>query len=279
MANICLLIKNLLKKNTTSAPFSLPVDKEKFVELIKKALKNDEFEVYYQPQYNYETKEMHGAEALVRWKCDDKENVSPAVFVPLLEKYGMIYEVDKVVWKKVCQDLKNWKKSGLQVPHLSVNISVVDLYQDDFEEYLLSLINEYQLKPENLHLEITETAYIKDLKFMVNIIKSLQQNGFIVEMDDFGSGYSSLKTLKNVPFDVIKLDMEFLQESEINEKTKNILTSVIDMLQKIKVHVIVEGVEHEEQAELLNRLGCSYMQGYYFGKPTNRENFEKILQK
>ncbi len=268
-----------MKKNTTSAPFSLPVDKEKFVELIKKALKNDEFEVYYQPQYNYETKEMYSAEALVRWKCDDKENVSPAVFVPLLEKYGMIYEVDKVVWKKVCQDLKNWKKSGLQVPHLSVNISVVDLYQDDFEEYLLSLINEYQLKPENLHLEITETAYVKDLKFMVNIIKSLQQNGFIVEMDDFGSGYSSLKTLKNVPFDVIKLDMEFLQESEINEKAKNILTSVIDMLQKIKVPVIVEGVEHEEQAELLNRLGCSYMQGYYFGKPTNRKNFEKILQK
>lgn len=276
MDNICVLIKKLLKKNNDS--IVLHKDKENFADLVRRAIANNEFEVYYQPQYNYNTKKMCGAEALMRWKCDCYNMVSPAVFIPELEKNGMIYEVDKFIWKKVCADLSEWKKVGVDVPHLSVNISGEDIYHDDFEEYIVSLVKEYELEPQNLHLEITETAYVKDLKFMIGIIGSLQSKGFIVEMDDFGSGYSSLKTLKNVPFDIIKLDMELVQESETNEKAKNILTSVIDMLQKIKIQVIVEGVECEEQAELLNKLGCSYMQGYYFGKPTDKLCFEKILK-
>lgn len=271
-------IRSLIKKNNCSLEFDMPKDEEAFVRLVHKAIENDEFEVFYQPQYNYNTKELYGAEALMRWKSVGCKKPSPSEFVPRLEKCGLIYEVDKIIWKKVCADLREWRDMGISIHHLSVNISGEDIYRDDFEEYLVSLLNEYNLEAKSLHLEITETAYVRDLEFMVGIIRSLQDRGFIVEMDDFGSGYSSLKTLKNVPFDIIKLDMELLQESETNEKAKDILTSVIAMFNKIKMPIIVEGVECEEQAKLLNNSGCSYMQGYYFGKPAAKEDFAELLK-
>lgn len=277
MENIYTPIKKLFKRAATGQD-ALPDSSERFIRLVRRAVENSEFEVYYQPQYNYNTKKLFGAEALMRWRQDEKNEVSPAVFVPRLEKCGMIYEVDKLIWKKVCADMRTWLDLGLNVPHLSVNLSGDDIYHEGLEGYFTSLLAEYSLKPKDLHLEITETAYIKDLKLMAEVIDSLKSKGFVVEMDDFGSGYSSLRTLKNVPFDVIKLDMELLQESETNEKAKNILTAVIEMLQKIEIEVIVEGVEREEQAKLLGRLGCNYMQGYYFGRPTDREHFEEILK-
>lgn len=279
MDNIYDFFKRALKRNCPSTELILSAENSSFINSVKKALDNDEFEVYYQPQYNYNTKLMCGAEALMRWKIGDSDKASPAYFIPLLEKSGMIYEADKIIWEKVCRDMRHWKNIGLNVPHISVNISGVDMCHKDFEARIVALVEKYALEPEDLHLEITETAYVKNLEFMTGIIASMQKRGFVVEMDDFGSGYSSLKTLKNVPFDVIKLDMEFVQESETSEKAKNILTSVIDMLKKIKIPVIVEGVECEKQAELLNKLGCSYMQGYYFGKPTDGESFEKLLKK
>lgn len=277
MDNIRKLFQKIEKGNTDDSNFVLLNDKEKLGRLIREALENDEFTVHYQPQYSYNTKQMCGAEALMRWQRAGMM-ISPAEFIPLLEQYELIYEVDRLIWRRACQALSAWKQAGLDVPYLSVNISGKDIHHADFVAYIESLIEEYALQPQNLHLEITETAYVEDLSFMIQVIESLQRKGFVVEMDDFGSGYSSLTALKNVPFDVIKLDMDFLQESEINEKAKQILTSVIDMLQKIRIPVIVEGVECEKQAELLNRLGCDYMQGYYFGKPTNRDEFEKLLR-
>lgn len=274
MNDIKTSLKKLLKLNTELSETTSDSLKKR----VQAAIENNELEVYYQPQYNYNTKEMSGAEALVRWNTPDKGMLPPSSFIPQLEEYGLIYEVDKCVWRKVCAAMREWKDENLSVPHISVNISGCDICREDFLEYLTSLIKEYGLEPQNLHLEITETVYVKDLEFMTDIIKSLQSAGFVVEMDDFGSGYSSLRALKNVPFDIIKLDMEFLQESETNEKAKNILTSVIEMLNKIKMLIIVEGVECEEQAELLNKSGCKYMQGYYFGNPASKDDFRRILK-
>lgn len=250
-----------------------------FASKAERALQNGEFEVYYQPQYNYNTKKMCGAEALIRWNLPQGEVLFPSEFISKLENTKTMYRLDKYIWKKACEDLKEWKKANMGVEHLSVNISGNDICNADFKDYLLSLIKENSLNPEELHLEITETAYVKDLKLMENLIRTMQQSGFVFEMDDFGSGYSSLKTLKNVPFDIIKLDVEFLRGSENSEKAKNILASVITMLQKIKTPIIVEGVEHKEQAEFLNGLGCRYMQGYYFGKPVKKKDFEQLLKK
>lgn len=278
MDNICTILKRLLKKDADFSELCNSDNKEQFIKAVKKAIQNNAFEVHYQPQYNYNTKKMYGAEALMRLNCPNRTEISPSVLVPQLEKSGLIYDVDKLIWRKVCADLKGWLDAGIFVPHLSVNISGNDIYHSDFEEYLTSLIDEFGLEPKKLHLEITETAYMEDLHYTAKVISSLQKHGFVVEMDDFGSGYASLTTLKSVPFDTIKLDMDFLQESETNEKAKNILSSIIDMLRKIETPIIVEGVEHEEQAELLNRLGCKYMQGYYFGKPTDKASFEKILK-
>lgn len=274
------MIRELLCENTIinvpEPDLALPSDEEGFVRQVRQALENHEFTVFYQPQYSYNTKKICGAEALMRWKHGE-QILSPERFIPRLERSGMIYEVDRFIWRRACQALSEWKQAGLEVPYLSVNISGLDIHYADLEEYLSALLGEYALLPQDLHLEITETAYMKDLDRMIRVIESLQRKGFVVEMDDFGSGYSSLAALKNIPFDVIKLDMEFLQESEINEKARQILSSVIEMLQKIRLPVIVEGVEYEAQAELLNRLGCDYMQGYYFGKPTDRDEFEKLL--
>lgn len=246
---------------------------------VKAAIKNQEFDVYYQPQYDYHTKKMCGAEALMRWHCPKNGTMLPSTFVPELEERGLIYDVDRVIWRRVCSDLRSWIDEGYEIPHLSVNVSGRDLYGDDFSEYLLSLIQEYHLSPKMLHLEITETMCVRDMDFLKKTVQSLQEKGFVVEMDDFGSGYSSLKNLQNVPYDIIKLDMDFLQESEMNEKAKSILTCVVDMMQKLNLSIIVEGVETESQAELLNRLGCRHMQGFYFGKPEKKEVFEERLSK
>lgn len=278
MDNFGARIKSLFKMNIRTDNGELPTHDGQFVTHVLHALENDEFEVYYQPQYNYNTKKLCGAEALMRWRKRELEYHSPAVFIPRLEKAEMIYEVDRMIWEKVCRDLKKWKSEGLALPHLSVNVSRNDICHDDLEENIVSLVDKYGIEPHELHLEITETAYMSDLERMVGVISSLQARGFIVEMDDFGSGYSSLRTLKNVPFDVIKLDMELVAQSESDERAKSILTSVVDMLKKLKLRVIVEGVEYEEQAQLLNRLGCSYMQGYYFGRPTCSKSFEELLK-
>lgn len=249
MDSIRALINRFLKRTTTFREQTVSEDMKQFTEQVQRALDNGEFEVYYQPQYNYTTNKMSGAEALMRWSCPKRGLLSPASFIPQLERSGMIYEVDKYIWRSVCADIRKWEDEGINFPHFSINISGVDIYRADFEQYLSQIIASHGLTSEMLHLEITETIYAKDIKFMSGIIQDLQKRGFTVEMDDFGSGYSSLKTLKNVPFDIIKLDVEFLQESETNEKAKEILTAIIGMLHKIKISVIVEGVESKKSRQ------------------------------
>ncbi len=241
------------------------------------ALANGQFKVYFQPQYNYDGGEMIGAEALVRWEHPKRGMLSPAIFVPLFERNGFITSLDEFVWEESCKYLKKWIKKG--IPSISVNISRIDIYNTQLCEKIEALVKKYDIPASRLHLEITETAYMQNPEQLIEIVKRLRAMGFMVEMDDFGAGYSSLTTLKNVPVDVLKLDMKFLATSPNDVRGGNLLSSVIRMAHWLKLPVIAEGVETKTQADYLKSLNCFYMQGYYFGRPMPADQFETVLEK
>lgn len=240
------------------------------------ALSQGELTVYYQPQCNYALQKIVGAEALVRWKSKKHGNVSPAVFVPLLERQGLIYELDRFVWEEVCKQQQAWIRMGFECP-ISVNVSRYDVLHHNFREDLEALLERYKIPKKLLPLEITETAYIKNSEELVEIVDMLKKSGFVVEMDDFGSGYSSLNALKDVPVDLLKLDMKFLDVGDQKEKAGSILSCIVKMTEWLGLGVLAEGVETKEQADYLKGIGCDLMQGYYFAKPVPAGNFEHML--
>lgn len=242
------------------------------------ALRNGEFVVYYQPQYDYAAGRLHGAEALVRWAHPKKGLVPPGRFIPVFEKNGFISRLDEFVWEKACSDLRSWIDAGLTVVPVSVNVSRLDIYDTKLCERLLALVEKYSLDIRLLRLEITESAYMKDPEQLINVVSCLHSSGFKIEMDDFGSGYSSLNSLEEVPVDMLKLDMKFLDTSESGRKRSgNILTSVIRMANWLSLPVIAEGVETREQADYLKSVGAFYMQGYYFARPMPLCEYTSLL--
>ncbi|MCI2061631.1 MAG: EAL domain-containing protein [Eubacteriaceae bacterium] len=246
---------------------------------MNQALANNEFVLHFQPQYNYATKELIGAEALVRWQHPTKGLLYPDSFIPLFERNGFISSLDKYVWERSCRYLSNWlNNDNKMVPvSVSVNISRMDIDNPALCDDLTSLINKYHLPQSALKLEITETAYVDNPEHLIELVRELQDRGFTLEMDDFGSGYSSLNTLKDVPVDVLKLDTKFLSKANDDSRSGNILSSVIRMAHRLNLSVIAEGVETKEQADYLKSVGCRFMQGYLFAKPMPAEEFEKLL--
>lgn len=242
-----------------------------------KALADGQFVPYFQPQYNYQTNSISGAEVLVRWLHPQKGLISPGKFIPVFERNGFIYELDKYIWRQACIFLNKAEKEGINLPCLSVNISRRDMYREDLIAVLNSLCREYSINKRKLHLEITESAYTENPELMIKVVKDLSNDGFVVEMDDFGSGYSSLSILKDLPFDIVKLDMMFLKTSQADGKTGNILSSMVHMAHQIDLSVIAEGVETVEQAKYLHSIGCYHMQGYLFAKPMNEKSFVEYL--
>lgn len=252
--------------------------KENIRNAVESALLNDEFKVYYQPQYDYGTNAWCGVEALIRWHHPEKGLISPDDFIPELEENDCIYELDKMVWDRACCDFAELRALGIAPKYLSVNVSCADILKEDFEKVLMEIIARNAMNPGMMHLEITETAYVDDIKTLLEVVELLQKSGFVVEMDDFGTGYSTLKLLKHIPFDVVKIDMNFLHDCETNQKSRNILTSIINMLKKERISIVMEGVETEDQARLLKKFGCDFMQGYYFGKPMPKEKLKTALK-
>lgn len=242
---------------------------------MRKALEEKQFQVYLQPQYDHLSKKMTGAEVLVRWIHPEKGIIEPAEFIPTFEKNNFIQELDAYVREKTCQLLQEWQKKGLPVVPLSVNLSRLELFNEHLPEELLKLIE--ALSPHMLNLEITESAYTQNPEQLIVMIKKLQQIGFLVEMDDFGSGYSSLNTLHEMPIDVIKLDLRFLT-GEQRQKSKTIMENIAQMMQKLQLPVIAEGVETKEQADFLASIGCNIIQGYYYAKPMPATKFEELLR-
>ncbi|MCI2058646.1 MAG: EAL domain-containing protein [Oscillibacter sp.] len=243
------------------------------------ALLSGQFVIYYQPQVNYSSGELIGAEALIRWNHPKKGMLPPSVFLPLFERNGLVTQLDNFVWESVCRQLTLWRnRFGGRVAPVSVNISRVDTYDEDLCARLTELVRKYGLPQELLRLEITESAYVGDAKRLGGIVKQLSQAGFTVEMDDFGSAYSSLNMLKDIPVDILKLDMKFLSDTENSIRSGNILSSVVRMARWLQLPVIAEGVETKQQADYLCSIGCLYMQGYYFSKPISPEEYENFLQ-
>ncbi|MGN0655816.1 MAG: EAL domain-containing protein [Ruminiclostridium sp.] len=253
------------------------IEEQEIISDMKPALENRDFLVYYQPQYNYSTNKIHGAEALVRWNHPVKGLISPAKFIPVFEKNGFITSLDEYVWEQACAFLRNIIDAGITPVPISVNVSRIDIYYPKLCQVIIGLVEKYGLDRSMLRLEITESAYMDDPEQLVKVVNKLRQAGFEVEMDDFGSGYSSLNTLKDVPVDILKLDMKFLQAGKDENRSGSILSSVIRMVHWIKLPVIAEGVEDKAQADYLKSIGCIFMQGYYFAKPMKPEDFRKLL--
>ena len=240
------------------------------------ALRSGEIQVWYQPQVNFDTGEVTGAEALCRWNHAKLGWLRPDEFVPTLEETGLIYELDRFIWDRVCQDLRRWNEAGRRRT-VSVNLSRCDLREDrNIPGEFYELIRTYGLTADQLRIEITETAYVEDAELLIRTTVKLREFGFQVEMDDFGSGYSSLHMLKEVPVDRIKLDLHFLTGTGDPERGRIIVSHMIQMVDSLGMKLIAEGVENAAQAKFLQSRGCSEMQGFFFHKPMPAREFEQM---
>lgn len=246
---------------------------------LENALAENQFIVYFQPKYRLSDGKLAGAEALVRWNHPERGLIPPNLFIPLFERNGQISSLDKYVWKKTSESVRRWiDKYGKSVP-VSVNISRVDVYEPLLPEVLEKIITDSGVTSENIYLEITESAYTRDPEQLIDIVKKLKEKGFTIEMDDFGSGYSSLNMLNRLPIDVLKLDLKFLENSKITMEDPGLMTYIMGIAKWMNVPVVAEGAETKEQVDLMKHLGCEYVQGYYFSKPLPPEEFEKRMVK
>lgn len=245
---------------------------------VQVALENEEFTFFAQPQCDISTGKIVGAESLVRWEHSEKGMISPGVFIPVLEKNGFIADLDRYVWKKVCEWLRSWIDRGYNPVPVSINVSRLDIISMDVTGYLLELLHKYDLPAKLIKVEITESAYTENSDLIILTVKDLREAGFLVMMDDFGSGYSSLNMLKNIAVDVLKIDMRFLDiDDKEEEKGIGILESVVNMARQMGIPIIVEGVETQKQEKFLQEMGCRYMQGYYYYKPLPIPQFEDLM--
>ena len=242
----------------------------------QKALRDHELFIQMQPQCQISTTKVVGGESLVRWKKASGEMVPPSVFVPVLEQYGFVTDLDKYVWEEVCRWQKKWIDEGHTPLPVSVNVSKIDIYTIDVADFFDGLIRKYDLPADVINIEITESAYVGD-SAAVDTVRRLREKGFVVLMDDFGSGYSSLNMLRNLSVDIIKLDARFLNMDGDDRKGLHIMESIVNMAKTMGVPIIVEGVETQEESDFLSGLGCRYVQGYFFYRPMPIEEFEDLI--
>jgi diguanylate cyclase (GGDEF)-like protein len=239
----------------------------------EQAMEEGQIKLFLQPQCDYDGK-AYGGEGLVRWLHPERGMIPPGEFIGIFERTGLIHRLDLYMWELACKKLVDWKERGLKDYYISVNISPTDFYYMDIYKTFTELVEKYHIEPKNLRLEITETAIMSNFEKQLALINRLQDYGFVVEIDDFGSGYSSLNTLKDMKVDVLKIDMVFLRETQHKLRSRVILSNIINMAHQLNMSVVVEGVETPEQLEFLNDLGCEQYQGYYFSKPVCEAEFE-----
>ncbi len=242
---------------------------------LETGLMEEQFAVWLQPKFNLTTEEVCGAEALVRWQHPKKGLVQPDDFITVFEREGLISKLDYYVWEKTCQIIHDWFVAGRLPYPISVNVSQHSLMNAQLVGFLVGLISKYGISPSFLQLEITETAYMSDPEMTAHVIQSLHDIGFSIIMDDFGSGYSSLNTLKRIEIDALKLDMKFLPIKDRTENDEIILVSVIKMASWLGMSVIAEGVETRRQRDFLQGAGCGCVQGHYFSEALSQEEYEK----
>lgn len=250
------------------------MQKKRLVSEFDSALAGGQFVMFLQPQVAPDGTVL-GAEALVRWQHPERGMIPPVEFIEVFEEAGLIYRLDRYIWELAAEKLKEWKDNGHENLHISVNISAKDFYYLDIYTTFVELTKKYGIAPEKLKLELTETAFMAEPSRQLALIDRLQGYGFQVEIDDFGSGYSSLNMLKDIHADVLKIDMGFLKQTKDNERTGIILRMITDLAKRLRMIVITEGVESQDQVEHLTEAGCDMFQGYYFDRPIAVSDFEK----
>lgn len=243
---------------------------------LTKALQTGEVMAYFQPQFDFSLRAVSGAEALCRWKHSALGWLSPAEFIPVLEQSNQIYQLDCFIWREACRALAQLRSKGILTP-ISVNVSRADIQEASLIQDLQGYIQEFGLSCADLHLEVTESAYMEDSQQLKQMVHTLQSMGFCVEMDDFGSGYSSLNTLKDLPVNILKLDAYFIRDSISDLRGSAILSTVVGMAQRLNLPIIAEGIETMEQAQSLLDMGCQWMQGYYFARPMPMNDFLALM--
>lgn len=253
------------------------VEEEKIVSHFSTALQEKQFKVYYQPVCDTNEGHIIGAEALVRWEQPGEGIISPGRFIPIFEKNGYITVLDRYVWEEVCRMIKERMDQGLTIVPISVNVSQYEFMNESLSEDIKNIVNKYDIPTDYLKIEITESAYSQNPEQVKRAVKKLHEYGFIVLMDDFGSGYSSLNTLKDLPIDVLKIDMDFLENFEENKKAPIIIEAVIRMAKWMKLRVVAEGVETQKEWDYLRSVDCDIVQGYYFYKPMPKDDFLNII--
>lgn len=244
---------------------------------MRDALEQRQFQMYLQPKCEMETGRIVGSEALVRWIHPAHGMISPGKFIPVFENNGFISEVDHYIVQCACEAIRSWLDKGLLVQPISVNISRMDLYNPKLIDEILNYVKEYRIPHELIEFELTESAFVSDSHQFSDFADALRENQFAILMDDFGSGYSSLNSLRELPVDVLKLDLKFLTPSQDDERANIILRSIINMAGKLGIDTIVEGVEELEQAKFILSTGCKNAQGFYFYRPMPANDFEQLM--
>lgn len=254
---------------------------EKLMMDMDKALEEKQFIVYYQPKFNIKGDKpvLTSAEALIRWKHPEHGMISPGTFIPLFEQNVLIQKLDRFVWNEAAAQIKRWKEVyGRTIP-VSVNVSRIDIYDPELLNELIEITSKNGLTPHEYLLEVTESAYTDNSEQIIDTVSKLREAGFRIEMDDFGSGYSSLNMLSDLPIDALKLDMRFIKNICTKEKDCRMVELVLEIANFLGVPVVAEGVETEEQYLLLKKLGTDIIQGYYFSKPVPPEEFSLLIEK
>lgn len=254
------------------------VEDEKWIDLVtehqKEAIEKEEFKVYYQPKYDPRTNEQLGAEALIRWVSDEMGFVPPGKFIPIFENSGFITEIDHYMLSHVARDQKKWLDEGRKCVPVSVNVSRAHFAEINLADQIRSIVDEAGAPHELIEIELTESAFFDDKKLMLYTINKLKKYGFLVSMDDFGSGYSSLNSLKDMPLNILKLDAGFFRGENDNERAEIVVSEILHLAKKLNMTTVAEGVDEQHQVDFLAAEGCNMIQGYYYSKPMPKEEYE-----
>lgn len=267
--NMCIKYDDKIRNQSA---FEMEIDS-----MIREALREDQFELYYQPQFSLSSNKVIGAEALIRWNHPERGFISPIEFIPIAEKNGLVVQIGEWVVRETCRQLREWINKGIVPVRIGVNIGSLHFNKGSFVRDILRSLREYDISPDLLGLEITEGSVISDEEDMIVKLGEIRDEGIKVSIDDFGTGYSSLSYLQKFPIDTLKIDQSFILNIPRDHDNVAIVKAIINLAKNMNLKVIAEGVETEAARDLLRKLDCHDMQGYLFSKPVNKKDFEEKL--
>lgn len=243
-----------------------------------RAIDEGQLEIYYQPKYDLKNKRFYGAEALIRWNHPSRGVLPPALFIPFAEESGSIVDIDHYVFRHVCQDISRWSKDKKRLLKISVNLSRKTVYDPTLLSFFDRTVKEYNVNPLLLNMELTESLAARDTIFLSTVIRQIKAMGLSTSIDDFGVGYSSFSSLKKIPFDNLKIDKSFIDDIEIDKKSRDLVECVINLAHALSMTVIAEGVQTEKQVEILRKMNLDAIQGYYYSKALSNFDYQKFLE-